>query len=209
MAWLGGALQARGQLEEASEVYQEALRVNPANGRALRGMAQLAELRSDAVEFEKYLDLCIRWTPNDPWVQRKRRERDEERDPKAAIAKREKQREGLAKDGPEYLENLKRLASLYYADKQPAKTEQCLIEANTLHPTDTEIGWRLAMYYALHGDPKKGEAVLKQLVRATEDLTAKAQAQLTLARFYRTRRMVTDADDAYKVAATIAETEAV
>lgn len=108
LSLLGQAHHYVGQLEEARDMYERAVSVNPREGDAHRGLAMLAKQSGDGASFARALAAAEQYLPNDPWVVNERLLRQEQADPSAAIAQREAQ---LA-DKPDDVQNLGRLAEL-------------------------------------------------------------------------------------------------
>jgi tetratricopeptide (TPR) repeat protein len=193
-----------GRSAEALAALQEAVESNPRSFAAHYLLRQLYKQRAaetygaERDEFEAKASAsqkeAMKLNPRDPQVQAWKQEQDEETNPRAAIAVREKTRTR----NPDDVDNLMRLARLYVQAWQKASAanddvakQEVLRGAEPFFETAQQVTGvnraelleHAAELYALSGQAEQGETLLRGLVQqATGE--SKLDAQLLVARFF-------------------------
>jgi tetratricopeptide (TPR) repeat protein len=212
--WLGQSLLALNELDRSRTALEEALRINPRNGMAALGLAQLAERRGDDAQKQRYLLMLRDLMPNHPAVQAAIQEQEDESNPEQAIARREKHRES----NPDDLANLIRLAGLYGRVNRFADAEAVFQACRKLKPDNLELVGRYAQFLREKNppEPQRAETMLRETIQRVPDDQAvnKATAQLMLAGHLESvlrqgggdAQALAAVDTAYRAAANIAAT---
>lgn len=178
------------RVEEALPLLQEAVQSDPLDFQGNKLLFAVLEQLGRRQEGFQYLKAAARINPSDPFVRDRKQFMDEQVDPRAGAAAREKQRE---KD-PNDIENLVRLGELYMLQSQDPKQTpegqaavlkaagERFAAAIALDPTHLALGSSVLAYYATTGQREQGEAFLNQRLEATKG-TARLDARLHRAKF--------------------------
>ena len=182
---LGRALLASGRSREAVEALLEAVEANPrdfdANKFLYLAYQDLPVQQRPDDDGVSYLLRARSINPDDPFIQERGAYLDEEEDPRAGIAKREKLREAE----PENVENLIRLAQLYAHKKvgDEAHAVERLQEAARVDPGNVMLARVAGGFYSATGRREEGEKQLHAFME-TQTGVGRAFGNLLLAVFY-------------------------
>ncbi len=177
------------RLQESIPVLQQAVQFDPLNFQANRMLYAVYEQLGRPNEGVPYLRAAARLNPEDEFVKQRQRFLEEESDPAAGVAQREKLRE----ENPQDVENLLRLVQLYTeliartesAQQRAAyfeKGEQRLGEIVALEPKRVGLPQIAATFYAAAGKRAEGEAFLRESIARLETVYS-LETQVVLARF--------------------------
>ncbi|MFH1419949.1 MAG: tetratricopeptide repeat protein [Planctomycetota bacterium] len=199
--YLAEAYGLAGHLLEAKNTLLRALEINPANGYANRGLAELALREGNDEEARRYLEAAILYLPDDPMIRRHLQELRERDNPAEGIATREEMR----RQNPKDVRNLVLLARLY-ADPAVAdydKAAEVYEEVLKQSSSDYELAREVAGFYGREGvdRPEDGEALLKRLMEAEKDDKAKkALLAVYLGQFHESQKELATADRHFRLA---------
>lgn len=199
---LGQCLHLLKRPDEAQAAYERAIRVNPDAGEAYKGLAILAKQRDDDAAYTEALAACRRLIPGDQWVQAEFRAKQEEADPRSAIAEREKR---LAQQ-PDDVDNLKRLAVLYEKVQALPKADECYARLGALLPDDKQMVIVAGRYFRRTGRPEKSLEVTMDYVQSRESAEEKANAQILIASHYLALNKLEQVENTLLAAVKVAET---
>lgn len=214
VAWtlLAGAYLMNNQRAEARAALEaHALKLDPANGEANRMMAALLLEQNDKIAAKPYLELAAKALPSDTFVREQLQMMEEEKDPSAGIASREK----LLEKEPNNIANLLSLASLYGKMRQVDKADECLrkvIELNKNPKTagekeDPRVVNDVARIYGTELErPDEGEKLLQDLLKRVEKKEDKAAVASMLAQFYQKLESQENAERFYLLSANLSPT---
>jgi tetratricopeptide (TPR) repeat protein len=196
-AQLGEAYVQVGRSDEARLAFEQANEKQPLNLSILRRLAELAESSGDDAAFRKWLEQCKRAMGDriDPWVIERSLVVQEDSDPRAVIAERERKRE----EKPDDAANLYRLASLYQKVGDPVKSEERVDELTKLVNDDARANAVAELLRQLNKNDKALNVLQQHLRDAPAD--QKANAQLLIAEHYAKLDDRDRADGAYLAAA--------
>ncbi len=202
LAYLGRSLSSDGRTDEARAAYDRAIRVNPSEGLAHRGLAFLAKTQGDEPAYETALKACERLMPDDAWVREELQARGEQSDPAAAIQRREK----LLAEKPDDLDNLKRLALLYEKVGDLSAADRVYERWLTAASQERETVTAAASYYRRTARPERTHQILERFVGAQTTASARADAMLLVAKYLWDKGEKAEAERVLLEAAKTAET---
>lgn len=174
---LGQCMQSAGAAEEAKTFYGRAVKVNPGEGLAWRGLAMVAKASSDMVAYEQALSRAETLVPSDAWVQSELLLRSEQADPRAAIAARER----MLADNPSDINNLLRLAALWEQTGDQSKADGAYDKAIALMPDERDVVAAAGKYYRRTGRPERSLQIAQAFVNSRTTPEAKADAMILVA----------------------------
>ncbi|MHC4695984.1 MAG: tetratricopeptide repeat protein [Planctomycetota bacterium] len=183
---LGQSLQKVDRTDEARRYFEQAVRVNPIEATAHRGLAALAKARGDTEIYEEEFAVCEALIPEDPWVKAEILLRQEDSDPAGAIARRE----ALLKEDPDDYPNLFRLAKLCEAIDDLPKADGYWEELLSMAADEEDdakersIVVVAAKYYRRTGRPEKSLELVTRFAQSRQSDQDKANAQILLAAHY-------------------------
>ncbi|UCE59617.1 MAG: tetratricopeptide repeat protein [Phycisphaerales bacterium] len=186
LTYLGQCLHRMDRTSEARLYYEQAIRVNPSEAAAHRGLAGLSKALGDTETYEKEMAICRRLIPTDPWVKGELLERQEEADPQAAIARRET----LLNDEPSNRGNLFRLAALCEKVGDLPKGDEYWERLLALAAKDTDSAVRrntvsaAAKYYRRTNRPDKSLELITEYADQAGSKEEQANAQILVAAHY-------------------------
>jgi len=180
MARLGECLIMLNQFDEARTQLERALRINPNQRNAHRGLAQLAKQRGDIDALNQHLRHCQRLIPNDPWVRSELLFQKEQSDPSAAIARREE----LYAEDPEDQFNLRRLAALCALEGLTDQADRYYDELLAKTPTDKQLTIAVSSYYRTTDRPEQALALVQAYIKGKSSPAEQADAHILLASHY-------------------------
>ncbi len=199
---LGQCYQLQGRPEEARSWYERALAVNPNEPLAHRGLALLARVAGDAESYEKHLAVCAQLIPFDPWVRGEVVAKQERRDPRGAIARRQAQ----LKENPGDVENLQRLAALCEAANELSLADEYYTQLLTLAPDDRNRVVEASKYYRRTRRPARSLEVVTQYAKSRPSAAERADAQILVAAHHLAMEDLAAVEQTLLGAADIAET---
>lgn len=199
---LAFCLHKLGDKNGAQETYERALRVNPSEALAHKGLAMVARDKGDRQAYENHLAACKRLMPGDPWVREEVLAREEQADPAGAIRRREA---ALAAD-PQNVANLRRLAALYEAEKDFSKADEVILRLQQISPGDSDVVVALAQYYRRTGRPQLALEAVRDFAATRATTEEKADAELLVAAHHLSLRELDQAEKVLLAAAAKAET---
>ncbi|MBU0718192.1 MAG: tetratricopeptide repeat protein, partial [Planctomycetes bacterium] len=199
---LGQCLYAVGRTDDASAYFERAVRMNPGDGPAHRGLAALAKQRGDLELYEQHLKECEALIPNDPWVRGELLARDEEQNPQDAIAAREEQ---LARD-PDDLANLIRLATLSERVGDLDRADRYYVRLLELRPEDKDLVVAVSKYYRRTDRPERALALVTGFVESAKTEPERAGAMVLVAAHYLNQGDFEQVEATLLAAADLAET---
>ena len=156
--WLGECHFQSDRKGEARAAFTRAAELNPDSFMAQRRLAQFAKDAGDSGEFNLRLDRCVQLAPDDPWVRQQETVRQEEKDPKRGIDRRET----LRQQDPNDLGNLVQLARLYELTKNVEKATEVYDAALGQAGAPPGVAWRAASFYLGAGNRERAFEVLAQ-----------------------------------------------
>ncbi len=177
LASLAHCLHRLGDTDEASSLYQRALRVNPNEALARKGLAMLAKDVGDESAFEMHLAACRRLIPSDQWVRNELELQQERADPDSAIARYEAK---LA-DDENNLKTLSRLAELYEAKNNLEKADDMYRRLMALKPNERVLIVAVGKYYRRTHRNELAEKALQHFAQSQPTPQEKAEALVLLA----------------------------
>ena len=180
MTRLAAALQMVDRSDEAQAYFQRAVRINPNEREAHKGLAMLARQRGDLAAYNTHLSVCERLMPTDPWVAHELELRQEQEDPAAAIERRE----ALLEDDPDDETNLRRLAVLCETVGDTSKADRHYQRLRELRPDDKDLIAAVAKYFRRTGRVEEALAVVTQYAESRPTIEARAEAQILVAAHY-------------------------
>ncbi|MFQ5462616.1 MAG: tetratricopeptide repeat protein [Phycisphaerae bacterium] len=180
MARLGECLIMLGQFDDARTQLERALRINPHQPNAHRGLARLAKQAGEIDALKQHLLACQRLIPNDPWVRSELLYQEEQSDPSAAIARREE----LLAEHPEDLANLRRLAALCALEGLTEKADRYYKQLLARTPDDKQLVVTVSSYYRTTDRPEQALALVQAYVNAKTTPAERADAHILLASHY-------------------------
>jgi tetratricopeptide (TPR) repeat protein len=165
LAYLGHCYLTLGRSDDAQAYFERAVRINPDDILAHRGLAAIALARGEKDDYDREFEICRGLAPNDSWVQAEEMARKEQAEPQAAIERRE----AALRDQPDDVENLRRLARLCEdvkdldkADRYQARRGRRTQRGEVLSPHES-AGSRLGDLDPLRRRPSdEGESGLRQ-----------------------------------------------
>jgi tetratricopeptide (TPR) repeat protein len=178
------------RVEEAAGALKDAVRFDPVNFQANKLLYAIHEQLGRREESLPYLRAAARIRPDDSFVQEHMKLLNEEEDPVAGIASREK----LRSEQPDNAENLTRLAELYAKmvgrpelrpeerAKYVQKGHECIEAGRQLNGSSVSLARVAAQFYRLARRVSDGEEYLRNFLESQQD-QARVQARLMLARF--------------------------
>ncbi len=202
LAYMGQCLHRLGESDNAQDFYDRAIRINPNEAIAQKGLAVLARQRGDQAAFAVHFKQCKRLSPNDPWVQSELINEQERLDPAAAIVRRE----ALFEKDPGQTENLQRLASLCEQVEDLDKAAdyyKLLLKAD---PQNRAIVLQVSQFFRRIGRNNDAVATLKQYVDGQPSDAKRADAHIILAAYYMQRQDLDAAEQTLLDAADLSET---
>ncbi len=202
LASLAHCLHRLGDTDEASSYYQRALRVNPNEALARKGLAMLAKDVGDQATYEKHLAACKRLIPSDQWVRNELELQQERADPDKAIANYES---SLASD-PDNLKTLSRLTELYEANNDLEKADDIYRHLMTLKPDERVLIVAIGKYYRRTNRPQLAEKTLLEFADSRTTPKEKAEALVLLAAHQLSLSQLDDVEQTLLQAAEIAHT---
>lgn len=192
------------RLNEALDTLKAAVQINPVNFEAQKLLYLALNEKGDEQEAKKHLAIAAELNPDDPVIRERKQILDEEKDPQAGIASREKRRATK----PDDLENLLRLGSLYEKTKDIEKAEKCYLDALSVAPRGygavraavlfysqnrrMEEAQRLVAEYNKGGDPEEQVGGYMLLAYACEKVGDQAAAYDALKEAERTAGTIPD-----------------
>ena len=197
LAWLGEALYRARLVDDAYAAFEAAAEANPGNGSAFKGMAIIADERSEVRDLKKRLKECQRLLPEDEWVAEKSGEFEEEADPTKGIVRREQ----LLEKSPDNLSNLVRLAQLYGKVGRNADAESTFQKALDLSNGSIEVAWQFSKYYRAINQPEKSLELLQEMSDSSDDPEQQAHIILLIGGHYEDLKQLAKANEAYRKAA--------
>jgi len=112
------ALELRGRIDMAKEMWSEVLLVDPNNGEALAGLARAAKAEGNTADYQNYTDKLKAVNPNDPNLQHMETPAAPAKDDKTALLAQAGQ---LSKDG-QYAKAMTILRQVYGTKPPPGDT---------------------------------------------------------------------------------------
>ena len=170
------------RVEEALEAAQTAVEYDPRSFAAQKLTYALLEQLGRRQEGIPHLELAAKLNPDDPFIKERAELLDEERDPEAGIARREK----LRAENPQDAANLVRLAELYDRTNQPELVRERLEAAVDIDPTNMAVARMGASFFSEQQEREAGEAFLRKHIEALDGTYREIMARLLLGRFYET-----------------------
>ncbi|MBI4718264.1 MAG: tetratricopeptide repeat protein [Planctomycetes bacterium] len=199
---LGFCLHKLGEVNEAKETYERALRVSANEAAAHKGLAMLAKDRGDADAYATHLAACERLAPADPWVRREVLARQEQADPRGAITRREAE----LQQHPDDPVNLYRLATLCEAVQELPKADEYYRQLLALRPDDREVVVAASKYFRRTGRPERSLAVVTAFADARRSPEEKADALILTAAHLLSEGQADQVEKTLLTAASLAET---
>ena len=177
---LGDCLQLADRHDEAGPFYDRAVRANPNDGRAHRGLAMLAKKRGDEGAYAEAMEFCRRLLPDDPWVKAALLADREEQDPAGAIARREQ----MLAESPDDLANLERLARLCSSAGELDKADRYYERLLALRPNEKDVVVMVSGHFRRTDRPARALAVVKAFTESRPTAETRADAMILLASHY-------------------------
>lgn len=200
---LAEAYERSDRLPEAKNVLLEAIRIDPTNGFANRGLAEIALREGNEAEARKFLEAAERSMPGDAYVTRQLQILREKDNPMDGIAAREKRRA----EAPDDMQNLVLLARLYAMPEvkdfdKAAETYRAALEASK---QDLQLAFEFASFLGREdvNRPSEGDALLAEMMTREEDKAKKALVATYLARFYEGQKILATADRHIRLAVSL------
>ena len=171
--------------EEAMQSLESAIKYDPRSFDAQKLMYACYEVTGRRKEGIQYLrsatEIAQQRRLRDDYIEAHAQLLEEETDPQAGIAAREKTRA----QNPTDVANLLRLAELYSKDEvaQPDLARQRLLEAVQAAPDNTTVARFCVNFFAQCGDRETGEQVLQKHLESQTGI-GEIVARVLLARFY-------------------------
>lgn len=202
LSHLGQCMQMAGRDDEARNIYNQAIRINPNEGMAHKGLAFLARSRSDDPSYHKHLDRCEQLIPHDPWVQEQLLTRREQADPRGAIQRRK----ALLEEHPDDVDNIRRVAGLYEQIGEQTNADHyydLLIEKK---PDDKATILWVSDYYRRTNRPVRSLEIITQYKDTRNIPAEKANAYILIANHHVAQQELDRAEDVLLSAARKKET---
>jgi len=174
-AFLGDCYLAQGRLDEARKAYRTAYERDPANFRAVMGLADVSEKAGDADAYQHWLDLAYRLRAADAVLRGHGPARLQQRDPPETVIRN---RERLLHEQPQDLVNMRHLAVLYERVGQLDKAEKLYRRMVTLSSSRTEF---VSLLAGLLGRTCRDIEARRLLIEHVESSTDKVAAYLVFA----------------------------
>ena len=163
---LGQALSRQNSLLEAREQFEQALRSNPAEVDALRGMIDISVREQKIAEAAALVERAIVLAPADRVFRVMRVELMELNNPQQALQERER----MAREDPDNLQNIERLLMLLQRDDRLALGEPYIRDLITRRPEDPAVLRMQARFLTSMGQPDRADDVMsKALATAKND----------------------------------------
>ncbi len=201
--YLAEAYMSANRPADARSVLQEALKLDPTNGYANRGLAEIFLKEGNMEEAERALQRASQVLPGDTWVQRQLQILREKDNPREGIATRE----ALRKDNPKDLQNLVLLARLYALPEVAEfdKASEVFRAALEVSGNDNALGLEYALFLGREdvNRPSEGDALLTGLLSKEQDQSKKALLATYLGRFYEAQKVLATADRHYRLAVSL------
>lgn len=189
-----------GDRNEAIQVLEQALELNPANGQAARMRSQLAYEDDDIGLARRYLLVAEKNIPDDSWVKEMRQRLQERENPAEGIAGREERR----KANPDDVSNIRVLARLYSDPSvgEFSKAEAAYRDALEKAPDDIGLVREVAQFLASDDVnlPQEAESLFRNLLTSTTDMEKKAVVAALMGEFYVELDRFSTADRYYRMA---------
>ena len=205
LTYMGQCLQSVGRMDEAWNYFDRAVRINPNEGPARKGLAVIAKRRGDTAAYKEEIRLCARLIPADPWVRGELLAGREQEDPERAIAEREEQ----LVENPDDSENLRRLAGLSETVGDLTKADDYYQRLIRLHPDDKNLIVTISRYYRRTGRSDRALETVTRFVDSRTSGPEKAEARVLIAAHYLSEGDVDHAETTLLAAADTAETSEV
>lgn len=202
LSHLGQCMHMARRNDEARNIFDQAIQINPNEGIAHKGLAILARSHNDDPSYQKHLDRCEQLIPNDTWVQEQLLTRREQADPGGAI----RRRKTLLEKRPDDVDNIRRLAGLYerIGDQNNAdRYYDLLIEKN---PDDKSIILLVSDYYRKTNRSEKSLEIVTQYRDTRNRPDEKANAHILIANHFVAQQELDRAEDVLLLAARKKET---
>lgn len=202
LSHLGQCMQMAKRNDEARNIYERALQINPNEGMAHKGLAFLARSRNDDQAYHKHLDRCEQLNPNDVWVQEQLLARREQEDPRGAIQRRIT----LLEKRPDDMDNIRRLAGLYKQVGEQTNADRYYdlwIEKN---PDDKATILWVSDYYRKTERPERSLEIVTQYTDTRSTSAEKANAHILIANHFVVLQELDRAEDVLLLAARQKET---
>lgn len=193
--------------DEAMQTLEQAIEFDPRSFMAHRLLYLCYEQTGRRAEGIPHLEAAAKIEPDDAFIKARAEILEEEKDPKAGIARREQLRE----QNPDDVANLLRLAELYdrtgvmeFRQGRPLEAQRLYTLAEERLQAAVQVdpaSYRMARFatnlYAKHGNREAGERLLEQHLRAQQGL-GKVVARVLFGRFYEMLRDPDAALSAYR-----------
>jgi len=202
LTYLGHCYRDSGRLDDAEAAYHRAIRMNPQEGGAHKGLAAIAKQRGDTAAYEQHLDLCAKLTPADPWVRQELLTRQEEREPQRAIEDRER----YLADHPDDLNNILRLAQLAEEVGDVARGDDYYERLRAARPYDKDTISLLAKYYRRTKRPDRALEVVSQFADSRTEPDERAEALIIVAAHYLNQNQMDKVEQTLLSAADVSPT---
>ncbi len=202
LASLAHCLHRLGDSDEAAALYKRALRVNPNEALARKGLAMLAKDVGDQATYEQHLAVCRRLIPSDQWVRNELELQQERADPDSAIANYE----ATLTSDPDNLKTLSRLTELYEAKNDLEKADNIYGHLMTLKPDERTLFVAIGKYYRRTHRPQLAEKALVEFAESRHTPQEKAEALVLLAAHQLSLSQLEDVEKTLLQAAQIAST---
>ena len=167
------------KMDEAARALEKAVEYDPRNFVAQRLLYTVYEQLGRHSDAIPHLEAAAEIKPDDPFIKERKQLLDEQKDPQAGIAIREKQRA----EHPDDVNNLLRLVDLYTRVGDKDKARACLEQAFKAKPDSAAVAQTAADFYSRTGDRAAGEKLLRAHLK-TQKGTDEILARILIAKFF-------------------------
>ncbi len=199
---LAQCLQSTNAVDEAKAFYERAIRANPNEGLAHKGLAMMAKMKGETKVYDSHLARAERLVPADPWVQSEVLARGELANPQSAITRREQ----IRAEKPDDLQNIFRLATLYETTQNIPKADEYYEKVLSARADDRDVVGTVSKYYRRTKRPDKSLEVVNNFAQKQSTNEARADAQILVASHYLSEGDIEKCEKTLLDAAKMAET---
>lgn len=202
LSYLGHCYHRAGRIDDAWSTFDRAVQMNPGEGTAHKGLAEIAKLRGEEEAFQEHLAICARLLPADAWVQEELLAKREDEDPRRAIEDRERH---LAND-PDDLRNLARLAELSERVGDLERADRYYARLLDLQPEKKDVAAAVAKYFRRTDRPEPALKLVTQFADSRKNLEDQVEAMILIAAHHLNQRRMDDVEVTLLKAADLSAT---
>ncbi|MCH8147227.1 MAG: tetratricopeptide repeat protein, partial [Planctomycetes bacterium] len=202
LSYLGHCYHRAGRIDDAWITFDRAVQMNPGEGTAHKGLAEIAKLRGEEDAFQTHLAICARLLPADTWVQDELLAKREGEDPRRAIQDRERR---LAND-PDDARNLARLAELSEKVGDLERADRFYDRLLVLHPEKKDVAGAVAKYYRRTDRPELALKLVTQFAGSRKTSEDQAEAMILIAAHHLSQQQTDDVEATLLRAADLSTT---